>query len=169
MGQTKDTECRRGRHVYACATEPQWDGPQGGTCYCSTNNNDCFQSYFNELKVCLLLASWHELSSHWKAIHLAAQKMQIMRAKRTKFSQLCPPLKASLEEGEASRVSKQPSGWDSSQCFRLPHGHRDFPGHLQRSERCSFDSTRTWGTILGAGLHNGFLDLSENLGDPLAF
>lgn len=58
---------------------------------------------------------------------------------------------------------------DSSRWSRLPQGHEDFPEHLQHSEHCSFDSTRTWGKILGAGLHSEFLDRSQNLGDPLSF
>lgn len=134
----------------ACAgdTKPQRDRQAAGTHCCSTKRDDCFQRYFNELGVHLLLARWHEMSSHWKARPLAAQKMQIMRARRRKFKQLCPRLKASLEEGEDSHVSKQPSGQDCGQCLRLPYGHRDFPEHLRHSEHCSSDSTRTWGQSL---------------------
>ena len=47
---------KRGRDAYAGATEPQRDGPEASTHCCSTNKDDCFQSYFNELGVYLLLA-----------------------------------------------------------------------------------------------------------------
>lgn len=126
-GWTEDTERGRekDRDAYTSAKEPRYDGPEVRTHCCSTDEDGCFQSYFNELAVHLLLARWHNLSSQWKAIPLAAQRMQIMRARRRKFKQLCPRLKAGLEEVEASNISKQPSGWDSGRCSRLPHGNKN--------------------------------------------
>lgn len=92
--------------------------------------------------------------------------MQTMRAGRKKREQLCPPLKASREEGATAAHS--PRGETAADALVLPMG-TGISQNIRNAPNTSFDSTRTSETIRGVGLPSTSLDLSENLGDPLAF